>query len=178
MNRAERRREQKAREKVHVMTRDDMMYDKGFRAGMVEGIRTEAGQGARMMTTCIATILNREFGFGARRLDKALSHMNYMLETFQGHTEREEEARKWILKKTGLDLDDYTGARILELRDEMQKEYDKGKIIKRGASNEDGYGVGFNFVSDDNRVPAGDEPVGDLLPGIKSLLDHVRRDGR
>ena len=176
MNRAERRRNQKAKEKVHVITHDDMMFDKGFRMGMAEGIRTAAGEGARMMTTCIATILNREFGFGAQRLDRALLHMTYMLETFQGHQEREVKARMWIKDRTGLDLDDYTGARIFELRDEMQRLYDMGQKI--GAKDEDDNDVGFSFGDNGNLFPASDQPMGARVPWDELRLDHLQRMGQ
>lgn len=132
MNRAERRRQEKAKAKVHVMTRDDLMYDKGLRAGLMEGMKLEAGQSVRLMTTALAAVLHREYGFGTRRLHEVLSHVSGTLMTFQEDLDRERRAREWILKETKLDLDDYTGARIIELREEMQKNYDMGIIVKRG----------------------------------------------
>lgn len=135
MNRAERRREAKAKAKVHVMTRDDLMYDKGLRAGMIEGMKMESGMTVRLMTTALAAVLHREYGFGTKRLDMVLAHVAATLESYQGDQDRERRTREWIRKETGLDLDDYTGARILELRDEMQKSYDMGTIIKKGVSN-------------------------------------------
>lgn len=135
MNRAERRREQKAKAKVHVMTRDDLMYDKGLRAGMIEGMKMESGMTVRLMTTALAAVLHREYGFGTKRLDMVLAHVAATLESYQGDQDRERRTREWIRKETGLDLDDYTGARILELRDEMQKSYDMGTIVKKGVSN-------------------------------------------
>lgn len=135
MNRAERRREAKAKAKVHVMTRDDLMYDKGLRAGMIEGMKMESGMTVRLMTTALAAVLHREYGFGTKRLDMVLAHVAATLESYQGDQDRERRTREWIRKETGLDLDDYTGARILELRDEMQKSYDMGTVIKKGVSN-------------------------------------------
>lgn len=132
MNRAERRREAKAKAKVHVMTRDDLMYDKGLRAGMLEGMKMESGMTVRLMTTALAAVLHREYGFGTKRLDMVLAHVAATLESYQGDQDRERRTREWIRKETGLDLDDYTGARILELRDEMQKSYDMGTIVKKG----------------------------------------------
>ena len=132
MNRAERRREQKAKSKVHIMTRDDMMYDKGLRVGMTEGIKMESGRSVRMMTTAVAAVLHRDFGYGAVRLDRILTHVSATLSTIQDDADREKRMREWILKETGLDLDDYTGARTMDLREEMQREYDMGIIVKRG----------------------------------------------
>lgn len=135
MNRAERRRDAKAKAKVHVMTRDDLMYDKGLRAGMIEGMKMESGMTVRLMTTALAAVLHREYGFGTKRLDMVLAHVAATLESYQGDQDRERRTREWIRRETGLDLDDYTGARILELRDEMQKSYDMGVIVKKGVSN-------------------------------------------
>lgn len=139
MNRAERRREQKAKSKVHIMTRDDIMYDKGLRVGLMEGMKLEAGQSVRLMTTALAAVLHREYGFGTKRLHEVLSHVSGTLESFQQDSDRERRAREWILKETKLDLDDYTGGRIIELREEMQKQYDMGKVVK----HDSGMGIGI-----------------------------------
>lgn len=151
MNRAERRREQKAKAKVHIMTRDDIMYDKGLRAGLMEGMKMESGQSVRLMTTALAAVLHREYGFGTKRLHDVLTHVAGTLESFQDDLDRERRAREWILKETNLDLDDYTGARILELRDEMQKSYDMGTIVKRGP-NENVNNFCVVASANDNRV--------------------------
>lgn len=135
MNRAERRREQRAKSKVHVITRDDLMYDKGLRAGLLEGMKLESGQSVRLMTTALAAVLHREYGFGTKRLHDVLTHVAATLESYQDDQDRERRTRAWILKETGLDLDDYTGARILELRDEMQRNYDMGTIVKKGVQD-------------------------------------------
>ena len=95
----------------------------------------ESGMTVRLMTTALAAVLHREYGFGTKRLDMVLAHVAATLESYQGDQDRERRTREWIRKETGLDLDDYTGARILELRDEMQKSYDMGTIIKKGVSN-------------------------------------------
>lgn len=160
MNRAERRREQKAKSKVHVMTRDDLMYDKGLRAGLMEGMKLEAGQSVRLMTTALAAVLHREYGFGTKRLHEVLSHVAGTLESFQNDSDRERRAREWILKETHLDLDDYTGARIIELREEMQKEYDMGKVVRHEA-DELGKRVGDNGLP----VSSGNRAVGNHLLG-------------
>lgn len=135
MNRAERRRQQKASQKVHIMTRDDLMYDKGLRAGMMEGIKMESGQSVRLMTTAMAVVLHREFGFGANRLYRLLDHVAWTLESFQEDNDRERRGREWIKDKTGLDLDDFTGGRVIELREQLQAEYDAGQIVKRGVAD-------------------------------------------
>lgn len=135
MNRAERRRQQKASQKVHIMTRDDIMYDKGLRAGMMEGMKMESGQSVRLMTTALAAVLHREYGFGTKRLDAVLNHVAFTLESFRDDLDRERRAREWIKKNTGLDLDDYTGGRVIELREQLQAEYDAGQIVKRGVAD-------------------------------------------
>ena len=114
------------------MTHDDMMFDKGLRMGMEEGIRMESGRSVRMMTTAVAAVLHRDFGYGHLRLDRVLCHVSATLSTIQEDTDRERRMREWIRKETGLDLDDYTGARTMDLREEMQREYDMGIIVKRG----------------------------------------------
>lgn len=137
MNRAERRRQLKASQKVHVITRDDIMFQKGVKAGMAEGIKLESGQSVCMMTTAIAAVLHREYGFGAHRLDMVLNHITAVLETYKDDLDRERRTREWIKDKTGLDLDDYTGRRVLDLKKQMQMDFDAGQFIKRGVVNED-----------------------------------------
>lgn len=161
VNRAERRRQEKAKSKVHIMTRDDIMYDKGLRAGLMEGMKMEAGQSVRLMTTALAAVLHREYGFGTRRLHEVLSHVAGTLESFQNDSDRERRAREWIKKETHLDLDDYTGARIIELREEMQKEYDMGVIQKHERGNELGIGADNHGMP----VSSGDRTVGNHLLG-------------
>lgn len=166
MNRAERRREQKARSKVHVMTRDDLMYDKGLRAGLMEGMKMEAGQSVRLMTTALAAVLHREYGFGTKRLHDVLTHVSGTLESFQNDLDREKRARAWILKETKLDLDDYTGARIIELREDMQRAYDMGKVVKHESNNELDVHPGNNG----DGLPEGNGTVGNHLYGDKFWL--------
>lgn len=131
MNRAERRREQKFKTKVRVMTHDDMMYEKGLRAGLQEGIRLEAGRTTRILTTAVVAVLHREFGFGTRRIDRMLRHLSWMLETIEQDVTREPRYREWLKKELGLDLDDYTGGRDMDLRERLQKEYDLGVLDDR-----------------------------------------------
>lgn len=130
MNRAERRREQKAKSKVRIVTHDDMMYDKGLRTGMREGILMEAGRSTRILTTAIVAVLHREFGFGPQRIDRMLRHLSWMLETIEADVTREPRYRMWLKKELGLDLDDYTGGRDMDLRDRLQTEYDLGVLEK------------------------------------------------
>lgn len=166
MNRAERRREQKAKSKVHVITRDDLMYDKGLRAGLMEGMKLEAGQSVRLMTTALAAVLHREYGFGTKRLHDVLSHVAGTLESFQNDSDRERRAREWILKETHLDLDDYTGARIIELREEMQKNYDMGVIKKHERSNE----LGERISNHGDGASSSNESLGNHLYGDEFWL--------
>lgn len=130
MNRAERRRIQKAQEKVHVVTHDDMMFEKGFQVGLRQGILKESGLSTRMLITSTALILHREFGFGKTRLERVLRHISDTLETIQDDPDREKRMRAWIKEKLDVDLDDYTGGRMIELREELQDLYDMGKKVK------------------------------------------------
>lgn len=134
MNRAERRRIEKAKGKVHTMTHEALMYDKGFRDGMKEGIRSESGMTTRLFTTCLSAVLHDEFGFGRKRLETVLEHVTATLESIRDDKEHERKIREWIKAETGIDLDDYTGGRTIDLRDELQTYYDMG--IKKGAKDE------------------------------------------
>ena len=130
MNRAERRRIEKAQNKVRVMTHDDMMYDKGFRAGLKEGMLKESGMSTRLFTSCMAAVLHDEFGFGKKRLERVLEHVSATLESIEGNLEHERKIREWIKRDCDVNLDDYTGGRNLDLRDEIQELYDMGKVIR------------------------------------------------
>lgn len=130
MNRAERRRIEKAQNKVRVMTHDDMMYDKGFRAGLKEGMLKELGMSTRLFTSCMAAVLHDEFGFGKKRLERVLEHVSATLESIEGNLEHERKIREWIKRECDVNLDDYTGGRNLDLRDEIQELYDMGKVIR------------------------------------------------
>lgn len=131
MNRAERRRLEKAQNKTHTITHDDMMFQKGFEAGMKEGIRKESGMSTRLFTTCMAAVLHDEFGFGRARLDRILQHVSATLENVNGNLQHEKKMRDWIKKETGIDLDDYTGGRMIDLREELQTLYDMGKKVQK-----------------------------------------------
>ena len=130
MNRAERRRIEKAQAKTHVVTRSQDMYNKGFEAGMHQGILKESGMTTRLFTTAMAAVLHDEFGFGRKRLQIVLEQVASTLEAMQWDKDHEKKARAWIKKETGVDLDDYTGGRVIELRDELQKMYDMGKVVQ------------------------------------------------
>ena len=108
------------------MTHDDLMFDKGMRTGIQEGIRLECGRSVRLMTTAAVAVLNREFGFGHDRIERFLCHISWMLETIQNDSSREPRYREWLGERLGLDLDDFTGGRDIELRERLQKEYDLG----------------------------------------------------
>lgn len=133
MNRAERRRIEKAKNKIRIVTHDDMMYQKGFEAGMKQGIIRESGMSTRLFATCLAAVLHDEFGFGKSRLEKVLIHVSATLEAMQANQDHERKIREWIKKECGIDLDDFTGGRTIELRERIQKEYDMGKkVMKNG----------------------------------------------
>lgn len=129
MNRAERRRLEKAKAKVHIFTHDDMMFQKGFDAGIKEGLRKESGMTTRLFTTSMAAVLHDEFGFGKQRLERVLAHVSATLEATEDNLEHEKKMRDWIKKECDIDLDDYTGGRTIELRDELQKMYNMGKMV-------------------------------------------------
>lgn len=130
MNRAERRRIEKAKSKVHVVTKSQDMYNNAFLAGMKQGILEESGMTARMFVTVMAAVLHDEFGFGEKRLRRILEHIGATLEAINWDSDHERKLRQWIQKETGIDLDDYTGGRTIELRKELQEMYDMGVVKK------------------------------------------------
>lgn len=130
MNRAERRRIEKAKSKVRILTHDDMMYDKGFQAGIKEGILKESGLTTRLFTSCMAAVLHDEFGFGRIRLQRVLEHVSATLESVQGDMEHEKKIREWIMRETNVNLDDYTGGRTIDLREDIQEMYNMGQVIR------------------------------------------------
>ena len=121
MNRAERRRIEKAKAKTHVVSRSEALAAAAYQRGLEEGKRLGSGIAVRTMTTSAAAILNHEFGFGKIRLDRFLNQMYYTLLTIRNDNSREKRMREWVNGRTGLDLDDYTGARCLDARNEIEK---------------------------------------------------------
>lgn len=129
MNRAERRRLEKAQAKTYTVTHDDMMYEKGFQHGVHVGILRETGMATRLYTTCMAAVLHDEFGFGKQRLIRVLEHVSATLQAVQGDLDHEKKMRDWIKRECDVDLDDYTGARVIDLREEMQTMHDMARKV-------------------------------------------------
>lgn len=146
MNRAERRRIEKAQSKTHVITHSQEMYEKGFTDGMRQGVLRESGMTTRLFTTAMAAVLHHEYGFGKKRLDMVLMQVCSTLGTIKDDLDRERRMREWIKRETGIDLDDYTGCRQIDLRQELQDYYDMGRVAH-------GNGSKIDFNVKDEEIP-------------------------
>ena len=121
MNRAERRRIEKAKAKTHVFTRTEALQEDAFMKGLAEGKKIGSGLAIRVMTTAASAVLNHEYGLGRMRLEKFLEQLYYTILTIRDDYGREKRMRDWVKQRTGIDLDDYTGARILDTTDEANR---------------------------------------------------------
>ena len=128
MNRAERRRQQKRDAKAektanHTMTQYEMGYYDGYEAGKNQAMFELAGYCTRVYTTAVVAVIRSELKFAKIRMSRFLKLLQAQLEDILQGVVSEKKLREWIKKDIGLDLDEFTGSRRLDIMNEGKQEY-------------------------------------------------------
>lgn len=135
LSRADYRRLMKQAEKVHVMTKSEEQYQRGYEAGKAQSAQIEIGNTVRIYTTAVMCMLIDEYGFGRKRLEKAMSHMYATLVDLYNDHSREPKLRAYIHKRTGMNPDDWTGARSVDIAKEIEDQMAARLITREEARN-------------------------------------------
>ena len=125
MNRAEWRRNKKTLSKIeqaqnHVMTQYEKGRSEGYELGRKDGIRWATGMCNRLMMTAVVATLRDEWHFGQTRMLRFLNMVLATLQDISDDPDREKKLRDWIKKEIGINLDDHTGCRRLDIAEELQ----------------------------------------------------------
>lgn len=123
MSRSAIRRMQKAeakkiRQESRKQTTSERMFDQGYDVGFREGAKYAAARINRLFTTAFVASLYDRFRF-VKRNKEVLDIVYAQLEDIAKDPELEGKVREWIKKKTGIDVDDYTGCRWLDFAPEL-----------------------------------------------------------
>lgn len=139
MNRAEWRRQQKKLGKIeqaqnHVMTQYEKGRSEGYELGRKDGIHWATGMSSRLMTTAWVAVLRDEDRFGHDRMLRRLKMVQATLEDIADDPEREQKLRDWIQKEIGIDLNDHTGCRRMDIAAEL--DFAVGEVVpeQKGAA--------------------------------------------
>ena len=124
MDRSAWRRQQKKEEKIkkaqnHVMTQYEKGLSAGYELGRKDGIHWATGMCNRLMMTAVVSTLRDEWQFGQTRMLRFLNMVLATLQDISVDPEREQKLRDWIKKEIGIDLDDHTGCRRMDIAEEL-----------------------------------------------------------
>lgn len=135
LSRADYRRLMKQAEKVHVMTKSEEQYWRGYEAGKAQGAQIEIGNTVRIYTTAVMCFLIDEMGFGRKRVNRAMSHLYATFLDLHEDLSREPKLREYVKRRTGLDPDDWTGARSVDIAKEIEDQIAARLITREEARN-------------------------------------------
>lgn len=128
MNRAERRRQQKAEAKTYQMSRYDVAYFTGYNKGLEDTAYKQVGTTIQVYTTAMMATLHNEFGFGKKRMARAMEYFQTTVQRFYDDRSIEPKVRAYITKQIGIDPDDFTGAKKMMIRDEIDAIKEMGTV--------------------------------------------------
>lgn len=130
MNRAERRRKQKAEGKTYALTGHDLAYRQGYQEGMMDAAYEQVGITIRIYTTAIMATLYNECGFGKKRMTRVLDHFTATIRRLYDDKSIEPRLREYVIQKTGIDPDDYTGSRKIDTIREIRAQKGMAPVVK------------------------------------------------
>lgn len=130
MNRAERRRQQKVQGKQYALTGHDLAYRQGYAEGMQDAAYEQVGNTIRIYTTAIMATLYNECGFGKIRMRRVLDHFTATIQRLYDDRSIEPQLRKYVTEKTGIDPDDYTGNRRLDIIQKIREQKGMAPVFK------------------------------------------------
>lgn len=135
LTRADYRRLMKEQDKVHVMTKSEEQYWRGYETGKAQAAQLQVGNTIRIYTTAVMCFLIDEMGFGRKRVERAMSHLYATFLDLHDDMSREPKLRAYVKIRTGLDPDDWTGARKIDIAQEVEKTVAARLITREEARN-------------------------------------------
>lgn len=121
--RQQRQDEKLAKEQNHVLTQYEKGYCDGYEAGKQEAMFELAGYCSRIYTTAIVAIHRSEDKFGPARIKRRLNLLFAQLQDILTGVVSEPKLRKWIQEETGIDLDEITGAKRLDIQNDWKRQH-------------------------------------------------------
>ena len=131
MNRAERRRKEKAEGKVYALTGHDLAYRQGYAEGIQDAAYERVANTVRVFTTAMMATLYNECGYGKKRMLRVMEHFSATANRMYYDRTVEPKLRQYVIDKTGVNPDDWTGCRKLDVIGEIREQRGMAPIVSK-----------------------------------------------